>query len=371
MKKNIVILVSSMNMGGAQRVVSILSNNFSQDKHSVTLVHTFSGKQTNFYHIDKDVNVVYLNNNPFLPKNKVVNQFWKMLQLRKLIKSRNPSVVISFLTRVNIAAVLSTLGTKFPLVICERSWPPFKTINTRYIWALKILLKRVNKFVAQTSDSADWFHQNMPGSNVSIIPNPTLYPLPIDDDNLINPYTIVSPNKKVILACGRLHKNKQFNILIKAFTNLVDIYPDWNLVILGDGEEKDNLNRMVVDFGVTDRVCLPGSAGNISEWYERADLFVLSSLVEGFPNVLLEAMTHGLPCISFDCKTGPIDMIENGVSGILVNPDDKDLGLTNAMDKIISNQEFRHKIANNSVLLRDKYTIRSIIKKWNKVLDIQ
>jgi glycosyltransferase involved in cell wall biosynthesis len=370
MKKNIVILVSSMNMGGAQRVVSLLSNNFSQDKHTVSLIHTFSGKKTNFYQIDKDVNVIYLNNNPFLPKNKVLNQFWKIIQLRKLIKSRNPSVVISFLTRVNIAAILSTLGTKFPLVICERSWPPFKTINTRYIWALKILLKRVNKFVAQTSESANWFHQNIPGSDVSLIPNPTLYPLPIDYDNLISPDTKVSPNKKVILASGRLHKNKQFNILIKAFTNLVDIYPDWNLVILGDGEEKDNLNRMVVDFGLTDRVCLPGSVGNISEWYERADLFVLSSLVEGFPNVLLEAMTYGLPCISFDCNTGPRDMIQNGFNGILVNPDHKDLGLTNAMNKIISNQEFRDKIANNSILLRERYTIRNIIKKWNKVLDI-
>ena len=95
--------------------------------------------------------------------------------------------------------------------------------------------------------------------------------------------------KKVILASGRLHKYKQFDLLIKAFLKLKEKHLDWDLVILGNGEERDNLNHMTRNFGITDRVHFPGSVGNISEWYERADLFVLSSIVEGFPNVLLEA----------------------------------------------------------------------------------
>jgi len=81
-------------------------------------------------------------------------------------------------------------------------------------------------------------------------------------------------------------------------------------------------------------------------------------------------MAYGLPCISFDCDTGPRDIIQNGVNGILVNPNDKELGLSNAMDKIISNQEFRRKIANNSILLRDKYSLSNIIQKWNNILDV-
>ena len=99
---------------------------------------------------------------------------------------------------------------------------------------------------------------------------------------------------------------------------------DWDLVILGNGEERDNLNHMTRNFGITDRVHFPGSVGNISEWYERADLFVLSSIVEGFPNVLLEALTYGLPCISFDCNTGPRDIIQDGFNGILVDPNEKE-----------------------------------------------
>jgi len=108
----------------------------------------------------------------------------------------------------------------------------------------------------------------------------------------------------------------------------------------------------------------------MSEWYERANIFVLSSVVEGFPNVLLEAMAYGLPCISFDCDTGPRDMIQDGINGILVSPNEKELGLSKAIDKFISNEDFRSSIANNSILLRDKYSVGNIIQKWNDVIDI-
>ena len=177
-------------------------------------------------------------------------------------------------------------------------------------------------------------------------------------------------NKKVILASGRMHKLKQFDVLIRAFSQIKDKYPDWDLIILGDGEERDGLNRMLFDLEMSDRVYFPGRVGNMSEWYERTDLFVLSSKVEGFPNVLLEAMAYGLPCVSFDCDTGPRDMIQDGVTGILVNPKEKELGLTRAINKMISNEKFRSNIADNSILLRNKYSVSNIMKKWDNVLDL-
>ena len=167
-----------------------------------------------------------------------------------------------------------------------------------------------------------------------------------------------------------MHDDKGFDILLRAFSQIKDKFPDWDLIILGDGEERDGLNLMLFDLEISDRVYLPGRVGNISEWYERADLFVLSSRLEGFPNVLLEAMAYGLPCISFDCDTGPRDMIQDGVNGILVNPKEKELGLLNAIEKMISNEKFRSNSANNSILLRDKYSVSNIMQKWDNVLDV-
>mgnify|MGYP006097100957 CR=1 FL=1 len=369
MKKNIVVIASAMNMGGAQRVMSILCNHWSQNGHAVTLIATFSGEKINHYQLNEDVVLKYLNNNPLFPKNKALNLVWKLIHLRRLIKSQNPDVVISFLTRVNVASALSMIGIKSPLIISERTWPPFASLNNKFFWIYRILFKSVDRIIVQTDKSKTWLVQNFPGNNVKVIPNPAVYPVPLSNERSVHPNSVISQNKKVILASGRLHKYKQFDLLIRAFLQLKDKHLDWDLVILGDGEERDSLNSMVVDFGITDRVYFPGSVGNISEWYDRADLFVLSSILEGFPNVLLEAMTYGLPCISFDCDTGPRDMIQDGVNGILVKPDDRESGLVNALNKLIPNEELRSEFTRNSILLRDKYSISSVMQKWDNVLN--
>jgi len=233
----------------------------------------------------------------------------------------------------------------------------------------RILFKGVDRIIAQTDKSQKWLSQNFPDNVVTVIPNPMVYPLPLHGRS-ISPNSVISPKKKVILASGRLQKYKQFDVLIRAFLQIKDKHSDWDLIILGDGEERDKLEQILANFKISDRVYLPGSVGNMAEWYQAADLFVLSSILEGFPNVLLEAMAYGLPCISFDCDTGPRDMIQDGINGILVSPNEKELGLSKAIDKFISNEDFRSSIANNSILLRDKYSVGNIIQKWNDVIDI-
>lgn len=369
MKKNIVIIVSAMNMGGAQRVVSILCNYWSKNGYVVTLICTYTGGKINYYKLNKHVTLKYLTNNPFLPKNKFCNLIWKLIHLRKLIKIQNADVVISFLTRVNIASVLSTLGNKKNLILCERTWPPFSTLG-KFFWGIyRILFKSVDRIVVQTNKSKAWLNRNFPNCDVNVISNPIIYPIPFDNGSLVHPDTITSQNKKVILASGRLHKYKQFDLLIKVFSQIKDKYKNWDLIILGEGEEREALNRMLFDNKLSDRVYLPGSVGNISEWYERADLFVLSSSVEGFPNVLLEAMAYGVPCISFDCDTGPRDMIQNGINGILVDPKEKEQGLLDAIGKMIGSEKLRRKFAENAIISRDTYSVSNIMRKWDSILD--
>tara|TARA_B110000858_G_C17516742_1_gene342884 strand:- start:37 stop:633 length:597 start_codon:yes stop_codon:yes gene_type:complete len=196
-----------------------------------------------------------------------------------------------------------------------------------------------------------------------------IYPIPITGLS-IDPNSVILQNRKTILAAGRMHKFKQFNLLIKAFVKIADKYPDWDLVILGDGEERNFLEQLLVDLEISDRVFFPGSVGNVSEWYEKVDLFVLSSLVEGYPNVLLEAMAYGVPCISFDCETGPSELIKDRINGILVNPNTKEIGLSKAISEVIANEKFRKSLSTKASKMRELNSVNKIIDKWNQCLSL-
>jgi len=369
MKKNIVIIVSAMNLGGAQRVVSILCDHWSQENYKVTLISTYTGAKVNHYQVSNDVSTLHLSDSRIFPKNRLINLIWKLVELRRLISQLNPDVVISFLTRVNVAALLSTIGLKTNLIICERTWTPFATLNKKFFWFYRILFKRAKEIIVQTDKSKNWLNQNFPENKSTVIPNPVVYPLPLHNERSIKPDSLVHKDRKIILASGRMHKYKQFDTLIYAFNAFKDQFTQWELVILGEGEERLELKSLVDNLELSSRVKLPGSVGNISEWYERADLFVLSSSVEGFPNVLLEAMTYGLPCVSFDCDTGPRDMIQDGINGLLVNPSENAAGLENALSKLISDKELRINISKNAILHREKYSVKNIMQQWDNILE--
>ena len=195
MKKNIVIVVSAMNMGGAQRVVSILSDRWSQNGHIGTLIITFTEEIKHHYQINKNVNLKYLSNNPFFPKSKPLNLIWKLLNLRKVINVQNPDIVISFLSRVNVATTLSTIGIKSSLIVCERTWPPFASLNNNILWIYRILFKRVSRIIVQTHKSKSWLKENFSTNNVKVIPNPMVYPMPLHGKS-VHPNSVILQNKK-------------------------------------------------------------------------------------------------------------------------------------------------------------------------------
>jgi glycosyltransferase involved in cell wall biosynthesis len=219
----------------------------------------------------------------------------------------------------------------------------------------------------QTEQGRQWCQQICGGTAVQVIANPVMIPL-AQSGRKISPHTVFKKECSVLLAVGRLEAQKGFDLLINAFQTLVHRYPEWNLVILGEGNEQQQLMAQRDAAGLEQRVYMPGRVGNIAEWYECADVYVMSSRFEGFPNTLLEAMAHGLAAVSFDCETGPRDIIRDGVDGILVNPERGISGLSEALESIMTDRGRREAMGNAATYVREQFSMEKIGQLWDKAL---
>jgi glycosyltransferase involved in cell wall biosynthesis len=166
-----------------------------------------------------------------------------------------------------------------------------------------------------------------------------------------------------LLGVGRLSEEKDFSTLIKVFGELAAYHPDWDLVIVGGGPECERLGALIIELGLSERVFLPGVVGNLGEWYGRSDLYVMTSRFEGFPNTLAEALAHGLPAVSFDCDTGPRDIIRNELDGLLVAPGDMS-ALRLALDRVMGDNLLRMRFAERSVEARERFSIERVAGLW-------
>lgn len=363
---NILFVVSSMKRGGAERVASLLSAKWAESGHEVTLVTTYSSTEESQYSLDQKVQYVRLMKGGSIVKNSYYGRLTKLIKLRELIRDFD-GVVLSFMTEINIAVLLSSIGLGKRVVVSERTFPPSISESAIIKMLRYILYPLANTIVVQTNDTRIWLEGLLPYSNVEVIPNPVRFPI----DNLeprITPEMIVGKLGKTILSVGRLDANKQFDMLISIFSDLNNSIDDcWNLVILGDGPLKSLLELQISQSNVSSRIHILGQVGNMADWYAAAEIFVSSSRVEGFPNALVEAMSYGVASISFDCKTGPSEIIDHGRNGLLVSLEGGQKMLGNAIIELIDSESLRKHIGTNAIEVREKYNIDTVSESWCRV----
>lgn len=234
----------------------------------------------------------------------------------------------------------------------------------------KFTYPRATAVIVQTERTLAWLDSCCPKSRGSVIPNPVLYPLPRGEP-FLKPTSIVDETKHLLLAVGRLDTQKGFDQLLTAFGMLAERLPHWDLVILGEGQERKALETQKDLLGLAGRAHLPGRVGNPGDWYTRGDCYVMSSRFEGFPNTLLEAMAHGLPAISFDCETGPADIIREGVDGYLVPPLEGAMGLSQTMEMVMQDEDLRRQMGKAAVTVRERFSSERVMCAWDKILGLQ
>jgi GalNAc-alpha-(1->4)-GalNAc-alpha-(1->3)-diNAcBac-PP-undecaprenol alpha-1,4-N-acetyl-D-galactosaminyltransferase len=359
----IILLVSSLGAGGAERVATTLCNAWATRGDQVTLVPTFSGGGECFYELSPDVRLVYLADMVPRRKRSFVNQIARLKALRRFLTAERPDVIVSFLSNVNVAVIIASAGLGIPVVVCERTdpficpTPLMLKIARRLTYPFADSLVVQTKAVANRLVAANW---NL--RKVQVIPNPIPQQL-LDMQMRSNG----AGERRLLLAVGRLGEEKQFSMLIKVFSRLAQQHTNWALRIVGEGPLRVALQQQIIDLDLGDRVELPGRTVNISDELDRADAFVLTSRFEGFPNVLLEAMAVGLPCATFDCPSGPREMSMEGKAAILVPLNDEH-ALGHALSRLMLDEDLRQSLgrcARASVI--ERFSLDKVLEKWDSL----
>ncbi len=348
----IVFFIGSMSGGGAERVISILANHYSSKGWDVEIALLLKNEVG--YPLDETIKIVdltgkhgsYFKNLPA----------WVM-GIRKYLKTSKPDRVVSFVGRINALVLMSTFGMKTPIIVSERNDPKhdgrgemmLSLCNRSYGF------KRCRAIVHQTKYEESCFDSSL-ASKSHIIPNPVA----------VNAQR-TTPDVFRIVTAGRLTKQKNHAMLIKAATALRDEFPALSVDIYGDGELKDQLQSLIDENGMTDRITLRGNVSDLHSRISDAGIFAMTSDFEGLSNALLEAMMLGIPCISTDYP-GADELIHSEINGLLVPVDDSE-ALCAAIRRIFTDDELRENLNKQALIASEAYKKESVLKLWETVIE--
>jgi len=360
-------LVSSMHAGGAERVAATLVNAWAARGDAVTLMPTYSSKGSCFYPVDDAVDLVWLADLAGKGAGPL-RSLARLRALRRHVRALRPDVVVSFLTNVNVAAILAVAGQGIPVIVCERTNPAVAGNAGRLLRLARALTyPRADIVTVQAQATVEPFRALVPRiRRLEVVPNPLPPelggnpPPPSGDDG---------GGRRRLAAMGRLVPDKQFDLLIDVFAELAPAHPAWDLTIWGEGPEREPLEARIARHGLQGRARLAGRTGTPWEQLAASQAFVLTSAVEGFPNVLLESMALGLPCVSFDCPSGPREMTRDGRDALLVPAGDR-AGLAAALGRVLADDGLRGELgARAAVSVRERYALPAVLARWDALFE--
>jgi GalNAc-alpha-(1->4)-GalNAc-alpha-(1->3)-diNAcBac-PP-undecaprenol alpha-1,4-N-acetyl-D-galactosaminyltransferase len=357
----VTLIIYALGGGGAERVMSILANYWASHGWDITLIMLVDPTEASFYQLDPRIKLRSLgiaeDSTNLLAA--IANTYRRVKILRREIIASAPDVTISFMNSVNVYNILACWNLNIPTIVSEHTYPGANDAGK--IW--QFLMKKFYRYadlVTVLTQNAVPFYPIEGGYQTIVMPNPIATPEPVVAmDRLLPTFSLIS--------VGRLDPRKGFDLLFRAFDQVHDRHPDWHLTILGEGEIRSELEALRSKLKLEDCVHLPGAVKNVSEYLYQADLFVMSSRVEGFPMALCEAMACGLPTIATDCLSGPSDIIDHGVNGLLVPPEDVD-ALAAGLEALMSDPDKRQQLAQNAPQILDRFGLEQVMVLWSKAI---
>ncbi len=345
--------------GGAERVMTILANKLIENYEVIIFTQS---RGDSYYKLNESVKQIHLIEeiNPSLNTGESFKTNLKIIKNLKLqTANTNIDILISFMTKANIIAVICGLLNNIPVLISERNNPLKQKINPFWNILRFLIYPFAKKIIVQTKDIKEYFHGKVPRKNLKILPNP------ISPEFASTTQKVIEKDN-IILNVGSLTEQKSQETLLKAFYLAAPI--NWKLLIAGEGHLKTKLLNLSQELGIEEKVIFLGKTKEIASIYSKSKIFAFSSVYEGFPNALIEAMYFGLACVSTNCPTGPSELIEDGVNGFLVPMNDEEK-LAQKLRELVNSKEMRVDFGKKAKLAVQTYSANQVVLEWEGLIN--
>lgn len=343
--------------GGTERVSIMIANELAkQGKYDICFLSLCEQKAVPFFAIHENINRHKLGEKWIQPGPGYLPVVPK---LRRFLKEQAIDVIIDIDIALDILSVPAAGRLKVKVVSWEHSNCAYEMSVFYRKAILKYAVKHTDYVITLTEEDrlsyGKLVHRH---KNIEAIYNP------------MNQRSSLKGLKKEnwIITAGRLVPEKGIDYLVNVALEILTKYPEWKWYVLGEGPERGLLEEVIQQYGLEERLLVPGLVTNVEDYLEQAKLFVLTSKREGLPMCLLEAKTYNLPCVSFDIATGPNEIIEDGVTGFLIEPFDCD-DMTDKISTLIENEAMLQEFSRNAGNNVEKFQLNEIMKKWNRVLN--
>ena len=313
-------------------------------------------KDTDEYSVPKGVTRILADiTGDEISKNRIINLYRRIVKLRNIWKQLQPDHIVSFIKKNNFMAITSAVGLHIPVVVSVRSNPAREYPHKVTRLLANVLFVKAAGVVLQTQQAKEFFPKAVQ-KKVVVLPNS------LSEQFLRTEYA--GERKKEIVWVGRMDSNKNPIMLIRAFGRIAGKYSDWTLKYIGDGPQMQELKDLCQKGNLEGQISFAGRVEDVASAIQTASVFVLTSKQEGMPNALMEAMVSGLTAVSTACPCGgPEELIEHEVNGLLIPVDDEN-ALTDTLDKVLSDDEYRNRLGENAKKLIEKVHPDIVNRQW-------
>lgn len=341
--------------GGIERVISLLCDEFAVNHKNleIEIVSQFRSSKVLAYQF-AGAKITYLSDKDYDAKPHSMQRMFRILgnvcNVRKHFKNNKYDVIVGQSYPNNILLFLAGINMR-DVIAAEHVYYDY---YGSFLKKLRLFIyKRCRKIVVLTSKDKQCYDKHLSIDQTCVIPNPVV----LSD-------TFQSTlDSKTAIAVGRIQYQKGFDTLVDVYRRVHAKHPDWKVNIYGDGNLREQLEKQIIDANLQGVVNLMGRSNQIYQKLREASFYIMSSRFEGFPMVLIEAQSQGLPIVSFDCPNGPADIIDNNVNGILVEDQNKDK-LYEGICYMIEHPTERKLMGKKALLNVDQYSVSVICKKW-------